>query len=115
MLSLVLPAALMAVAAPAPPASAPSPWTAEARCAAVLSGEASVKAEQASLPVEALIKMNRAAGAAKAAGVSRDVVERDVETFKVVFRRLETSKPAEFQGAVRSCRVAAAPSTLGET
>jgi len=120
MLLLVLPAAVLAVAAPAPPQSAPAPWAAEARCAAVLSVEAGratlpMSAVLDSLPVEALIKMNRAAGVAKAAGVPRSVVERDVETFKVVFRKLEASKPAEFQGALKSCRIAQGARGVGES
>ena len=123
MISLVFGAALLA-AGPAVAASQAA-WTPDARCAAALSVEAE-KPDRAKitsgeaapagvdlpaadpLPIEALIKMNRAADAARAEGLPRGVVERGVAAFKVEYRRFDVSHPTQFQTVVRSCRLARA-------
>ena len=115
MISLVFALAIQtSTAAPAvtPPHAA---WAADARCAAALSveaekpdktGEGAQPASNDPLPIEALLKMNRAAGAARAEGLERSVVERGIATFKAEYRRFDADHPAEFQALVRSCRLA---------
>ena len=126
MISLVF--ALAVQAATAVPAARPTSatWAADARCAAALAVEAEkpdkVKtgAERGPviadpLPVEALLKMNRAAGAARAEGLERSVVERGVAAFKAEYRRFDADHPAEFLLVVRSCRLARAKTATSES
>src|SRR5215217_3503680 len=104
MISLVY---ALALAATGPTVTAPPPvaaWTPDARCAAALSVEAEkpdrlkgaerpVVAAGDPLPIEALIKMNRATDVARAEGQSKAVVERDVSLFKAEYRRFDADHP----------------------
>jgi len=118
MISLVY---ALALAQAGPAVTAPPPlaaWTPDARCAAALSVEAEKPERLKStldrpvapaadpLPIEALIKMNRATDAARAEGQPKAVVERDVALFKAEYRRFDADHPSQFQTVVRSCRLA---------